>query len=98
MGRKLTSESVRLFRKIAKEWSIRDQTGLFLLRTAMEARDEMAAAQTVLDAEGVYILDRFKQRRLHPAAQREKEARAHLLQALKALNLDLSSLDNAPKT
>jgi len=96
MSQELSVEATRLYRKIAKEWAIRDQAGQLLLRTAMQAFDEMGAARTVLETEGVYVHDRFKQTRLHPAAQREREARAHMLQALKSLNLDLSSLDEGP--
>ncbi len=89
----LSTEAVRLSSKIAKEWSIRDSAGKLLLQTAMECLDAMRAAQQVLAHEGVITLDRFKQPKLHPAAQREKESRAHLLAALKALNLDLESIE-----
>ena len=37
-----------------------------------------------------------RDRRLHPAAQHEKEAPPHLLQAFKQLNLDLDSLTRWP--
>ena len=92
MNAKLSPEAGRLFKKIVAEWTIEDNAGRFLLETALTAFDEMKEAQKTLASEGVYIKDRFKQLRLHPAAQREKEARAHMLGAFKQLGLDLDSL------
>lgn len=92
MPKKLSREALQLYRKMAKEWGIRDKTGLFILETALVAWDEMRAAQEILEREGTIVKDRFEQDKLHPAAQREKECRAHLLQALKGLSLDLESL------
>ena len=96
---KLTAEASRLFDSIAAEWLIEDQAGRFLLTVALVAYDEMTAAQATLASDGVYIADRFGQLRLHPAATRERECRAHMLMALKQLGLDLESLTkDAPKT
>lgn len=89
----LSSEAKNLQKRLTKEWGITDQAGKLLLETALMAFDEMRQAQATLAAEGTYIDDRFQQRRLHPAAQREKEARAHMLMALKQLDLDLASLE-----
>lgn len=89
---KLSTDSQRLFTRVVKQWGIKDGAGLFLLETALQARDEMVSAQETLASEGIYIEDRFKQQRLHPAAQREKESRAHMLAAFKQLNLDLESI------
>ena len=94
---KPSPEAAKLRQSIVEEWSIEDAAGMFLLDVALEALDEMRAAQATLAAEGVYVPDRFRQLRMHPAAQREKEARAHMLAAFKQLNLDLESLTNASK-
>ncbi len=90
--RKLSPEATKLYEKIIQEWNIHDTAGTFLLETALVAFDEMRAAQETLATEGVYVPDRFEQQRMHPAATREKESRAHMLAAFKQLNLDLESL------
>jgi P27 family predicted phage terminase small subunit len=94
---KLSVEARRLYRKIVQEWGIEDRAGLFLLTTALEAHDEMREAQEVLKCEGVVLVEETaagkRHHRLHPMVQREKEARAHMLQAFKQLNLDLDSIE-----
>jgi phage terminase small subunit len=90
---KLSREATKLYRKIRQEWGIQDEAGRFILETALVAFDEMRAAQAVLEREGCIVKDRFGQDKLHPLCQREKEARAHMLAAFKALNLDLESLE-----
>ena len=88
----LTAEAKTLYRKVVRQWRITDEPGLSLVLTACQCLDEMRESQAVIAKEGAMILDRFGQQRLHPACQRLKEARAHWLQAVKMLNLDLESL------
>jgi len=97
--KQLTPEAGKLYRKIRRQWQIRDEPGLTLLLTACQALDRMREAQKLLAAEGIMRADRFGQDKPHPATQVEKESRAGLLQALKGLSLDLDSLEanNAPK-
>ena len=96
MKPKLSREASQIFKRVAEEWDIREGAGLFLPETELMAFDQLRAAHAALSAEGIYIDDRIKQRRLHPAAQQEREARPHLLQAFKQLNLDLDSLTKWP--
>lgn len=91
--RRLSTEARKLFKRVVAEWNIQDEAGRFLLTVACEALTEMREAQETLAREGAIIRDRFGQDRLHPACQREKEARAHMLAAFKQLNLDLASLE-----
>ncbi len=88
----LSAEAKRHFYRLRREWGIKDHAGQFLLHRAMEAYDEMRAAQKLIAEEGMIVSDPHKGKKLHPACQREKEARAHMLQALKMLELDLESL------
>jgi len=90
---RLSAAARKLYRKIADEWSISDAAGLLLLHTALEAWDELRQAQEIIQRDGPITKDRFGQDRLHPACQRAKESRAHMLAALKSLNLDLDSLN-----
>jgi P27 family predicted phage terminase small subunit len=91
----LSDEAKKLFRTIQKEWTIGEEPGITILLTACQSLDRMREAQKILADEGALVKDRFGASKLHPATQLEKEARAHLLQALKALNLDLESLEGA---
>jgi phage terminase small subunit len=89
----LSPEAQHLARKIRKEWAIDDTAGVFLLTRAMECWDRLRQAQALIERDGLITSDRFGQDKPHPATQIEKEARAHLLQCFKSLNLDLESLE-----
>jgi hypothetical protein len=78
------------------EFAIRDEGGLLLLETAMRALDRAESARTLLERDGVVITDRWGQQKPHPAAAVERDARAGMLQALKALNLDVEPLRDRP--
>ena len=87
-----------MFRKLRAEWGIEDHAGRFLLARAMECWDRLREAQALIAQEGLLKADRFGALRPHPATQIEKEARAHLLQCLKSLSLDLDSLEVSSAT
>jgi len=78
------------------EYGIDDRAGLLLLQTAMEAFDRMRDAQAAITKDGLTVPDRFGQLKNHPATTVERDARSQLLVALKALNLDLEPLRDAP--
>ncbi|HKK44503.1 MAG TPA: hypothetical protein VJ964_03215 [Balneolaceae bacterium] len=84
----LSDEAQEWFNKIKKEYGIEDTPGLLLLQTACEAFDDMRQAQASMN-EGGFIEDRFGQRKPDPAAKNARAARAQMLQALRALNLEI---------
>ena len=59
------------------------------LEVACLALDRAEACRTVIDREGVTTLDRWKQRRVHPACSVERDARALFLKASRELGLDV---------
>ncbi len=75
-----------------EEYEITDPAGLLLLQTALEAFDRMRGAQESIANDGATVNDRFGQVRAHPMITVERDARAAMLAALKALNLDLEPL------
>jgi P27 family predicted phage terminase small subunit len=77
---------------LAGEFSIDDEGGLLLLATVCESFDRMKQAQQVLKTDGLVQVDRFGQPKPHPAAVIERDSRSGMLQALKALNLDVAPL------
>lgn len=85
----LSAEARAWWRKLTEEYSIRDEGGLLLLGSALEAFDRMRAAQKLIKEQGATFLDRFQQPRLNPACTIERDSRAGMLAALKQLNLDL---------
>ena len=64
-----------------------------VLRMAAEARDRYRQAKEELDRDGLTFLDRFGQRRLHPAHVVERDARSAFLMAVRSLRFEESRQD-----
>jgi len=92
----LKATGARLWRDLVDEYRIADGAGRALVTTAAEAMDRMKAAQAAIAEHGEVVLDRYGAPKLNPACALEKDARAGLLAALKALNLDLEPLRDGP--
>jgi phage terminase small subunit len=84
------------FAAVADEYAISDAAGLALLSRAAECVDRIAAAQAAITDHGELVIDRYGGVKLNPACALEKDARAGFLAAMKALNLDLEPLRDAP--
>ncbi len=93
--RYLSREAKGWWNRLVAEWEL-DDAALLLLGSALECLDRMRQAQHILDSEGITTRDRFGQVRQHPATLVERDAKAGLLRNLKALNLDLEPLREAP--
>lgn len=85
----LSAEARRWWAALQEENDIADQAGLLLLQSALEAFDRMKAAQQAIKKDGLTFADRFGQLRINPATTVERDSRAAMLAALRALNLDL---------
>ena len=85
----LPVEARAWWERLQKGYVIVDEGGLALLEQAARSFARVEAARKILDADGLVLADRFGQQRAHPAAAIERDARSGLLQALKALGLDL---------
>lgn len=85
----LSREAKALWRRIQESYEIEDDAGLLILTTALEAHDRMKQAQAILDTDGLTVTDKFGQVKSHPLIPAERDARAAMLSALKALSLDL---------
>lgn len=79
-----------LWRDLYREYAIDDSQGLALLTTAAECMDRIRQAQEAIEEHGVVI---FNQEtgvtKGNPACIVERDARTGLIQALKALRLDI---------
>lgn len=92
----LRDEGRAFYSSITDEYGIVDAAGLSLLTRAAECVDRMTAAQRSIAEHGELVMDRYGAPKLNPACTLEKEARNGFLSAVRALNLDLEPLRDAP--
>lgn len=92
----LKEAGAALWRDMTAEYAIVDPAGLALLGTAAECLDRMRAAQAAIAEHGEIVVDRYGAPKLNPACNLEKDARAGMLAAFRALNLDLEPLRDGP--
>lgn len=92
----LSTEARKVWAKISADYDLTDTAGCLLLTTALEAFDRMREAQAVIAERGAIYVDRFEQPKSNPACVIERDSRAAMLAALKALNLDLEPLRDLP--
>ena len=92
----LSTEAARWWRKLVDEYSVDDVAGRLLLMVALEAFDRMRQAQEAVARDGIAVTDRFKQVKAHPLCTVERDSRAQMLAALKALNLDIEPTRDGP--
>lgn len=88
----LSAEARGWWERICTEYEISDEGGRLLLLMAMEAFDRMRGCQKAIAEDGLVTRGSKKQPRAHPLLSAERDSRAQMLAALKALNLDLEPL------
>jgi phage terminase small subunit len=88
----LTPTSAAWWKTLVDDYDIIDSAGLLLLENAMRARDRMEQARALITEHGAVTVDRFGQLRSNPATTIERDSRAAMQSALKALNLDMEPL------
>ena len=92
---RLSREARAWWRKISTDFDL-DDAGLLILASALECLDTVREAQEQVKRDGITIKDRFGQLKPHPATLVEANAKAGMLRAFKALNLDLEPLHDGP--
>lgn len=92
----LSGEAAGWWKRLITEYGIEDEAGLLLLQTALESFQRMRQAQEVIAEDGPQVKDRFDQLKAHPLLTVERDSRAQMMMALKALNLDLEPLRDGP--
>lgn len=76
-----------LWQRLLNDYHLDDAAGLALVRAACESFDRAEAARATVAAEGAIVRDRFGQARAHPAITVERDARAQLVAAVRAMRL-----------
>ena len=89
MKKRLSAEAVKWRDKLRGAYELEDAAGQLYLQLAAESFDLMRSAEKILDREGLTVKDRFGQPKANPAVLVQRDARAALLRALRALNLDV---------
>lgn len=92
----LSSAAGAWWERLLSEYDIADSAGLLLVETALQAFDRMHEARALIAKHGAVVADRFGQLRPNPATTVERDSRAAMLSALKALNLDIEPLRDGP--
>jgi hypothetical protein len=82
----------RLWVDIVIQYRIGDAAGQALVTTAAECLDRIREAQRAIRQHGALVPDRYGALKQNPACFLERDARAGMLSALRALNLDLEPL------
>jgi P27 family predicted phage terminase small subunit len=88
----LSTESKKLWAKLQADYDISDAAGLLLLRHLLESHDRCLEARETIKREGAVVRDRFNQPKSHAAVAIERDARAQVIAALKALRLEPSAI------
>src|SRR5262245_32503619 len=90
--RHLKAAGKAMWNDIVHQYRISDGAGLALVMTAAEALDRIREAQAAIRKHGALVADRYGGLKQNPACFLERDARAGMLSALRALNLDLEPL------
>jgi phage terminase small subunit len=86
--RNLKKAAKEMWNQLRADFELDDGAGLALLRCACEAFQRSQEARALIDKEGACIVDRFGQRKPHPAISIERDSRGQLIAALRALKLE----------
>ncbi len=89
---KIRKEGKRLRKSLRQEYRIEDRGGLEILDRAIESFCRMKEAEAIIAAEGLTVLNRWDEKKEHPALNTERKARGQFLLCLKQLGLDLDPL------
>lgn len=88
-----SEEAKRLYDGIRQEYDVDDSAGLALLLSACECLDFIRQAEAEIKKHGLVITDKYSRVKSNPACTVLKEHKTLMLNYLKALNLDFSSID-----
>lgn len=72
---------------VRRDFMLTDGAALALLAAAAEAADRCAASREAIDRDGAVMVDRFGQQKPHPLLGIERDSRAAMVGALRALGV-----------
>ena len=83
----LKADARRMWQRLMADYQLDDSAALALLQAACEAYQRAQEARALIDKAGAVITDRFDQLKSHPAVAIERDSRAQMISALRALRL-----------
>ena len=85
----LSPAAVAWWKRLHREFDLNDEAASFLLESALRSFDRMTQAAALVEKHGIVIADKFGQLKSNPATTVERDSRAAMHAAFKALNLDV---------
>lgn len=89
----LKAPAKKLWARLLTDFQIDDSAGLALLEAACAAYQRCEEARELVRREGLTMTDRFGQTRQHPGVAIERDARAQMIAAFRALKLAPSEVN-----
>jgi phage terminase small subunit len=91
---KLKPATKKWVKRVKSGWEL-DEHHERLLILAAAAWDRATEAKVIIDEEGAIILDRFQQKKGHPAIEIERQSMITFSRLLRELGLDLTTPDDS---
>lgn len=85
----LSPAAMAWWKRLHREFDLNDEAASFLLESALRSFDRMTQAAALVEKHGIVIADKFNQLKSNPATTVERDSRAAMHSAFKALNLDV---------
>ncbi|WP_395117750.1 P27 family phage terminase small subunit [Rhodanobacter sp. FW102-FHT14D06] len=85
----LSPAAVAWWKRLHAEFDLADEAASFLLESALRSFDRMTQAAALVEKHGIVVEDKFGQLKSNPATTVERDSRAAMHSAFKALNLDV---------
>jgi phage terminase small subunit len=93
----LKTSGAKFRRAVLREYTFTDTHDFYRLDLAAHCIDRIMECQEVIDAEGCFIVDRFKQKREHPAVKTERDQKVVFCRIVRELNLDIEAPKEASR-
>ena len=88
---KLNKQGLKLRRNILKEIQVNESHDFARLDLLAHTRDEIQECHKIIKSEGMFIEDRFGQKKEHPALKTERDLKVVFCRILRELNLDIET-------
>jgi len=88
---KLDKVGAKFRREVLKEYTFTDTHDIRRLDLASHCLDRIEECRAVIETEGVFIKDRFEQKKEHPAVKCERDQKVVFCRILRELNLDIET-------
>jgi len=88
---KLSKVGAKFRRSVLREYKFDDTHDFRRLDLAAHCLDRIEECQAVIETEGLFVLDRFEQKKEHPAVKCERDQKVVFCRIIRELNLDIET-------